>query len=98
MSTILAWRQFQMYFLELKWKNSDSIFTEICSQESNLQKASIGSGNGFAPNRRQAITWTNADAVHWQIYAGRWVKNDDNTIFPKCVENFSNEIQRNDSI
>ena len=32
------------------------------------QKASIGSGNGLMPNRRQAITWNNADPVHWHIY------------------------------
>ena len=38
-------------------------------QDSNRQWASIGSGNGLAPNRRQAITWTNADQVHWRIYA-----------------------------
>ena len=36
-------------------------FTETCS--------SIGSGNGLAPNRRQAITWTNDDPIHWRIYA-----------------------------
>ena len=30
-------RQFQMHFLEWKWRNSDSIFTDICSQESNWQ-------------------------------------------------------------
>ena len=24
---------------------------------------------GLAPNRRQAITWTNADPVHWRTYA-----------------------------
>ena len=41
----------------------------MCSQESNWQYASIGSGDGFSPNRRQAITWTNADPVHWRIYA-----------------------------
>ena len=29
----------------------------------------IGSGNGLAPNRRQAIIWTNADLIHWRIYA-----------------------------
>ena len=29
---------------------------------------SIGLDNGFAPNRRQAIIWTNADLVHWGIY------------------------------
>ena len=27
------------------------------------------SGNGLAPNRRQAIIWTNADSIHWRIYA-----------------------------
>ena len=47
----------------------ESNFTEMCSQESNWQKASIGSGNGLAPNRRQAIIWTNADPVRWRIYA-----------------------------
>ena len=30
---------------------------------------SIGSGNGFAPSRRQAMTWTNVDPVLWRIYA-----------------------------
>ena len=28
----------------------------------------IGSGNGLAPDRRQVITWANADPVHWCIY------------------------------
>ena len=28
------------------------------------------SGNGLAPNRRQAITWTNDDPVHWRILGG----------------------------
>ena len=37
----------------------------------NWQKVSIGLGNGLAPNRRQAITWTNVDRVHWRIYAAR---------------------------
>ena len=32
------------------------------------QYVSIGLGNGLAPNRRQAITWTNDDLVHWCIY------------------------------
>ena len=26
----------------------------------------------LAPNRRQAIIWTNADPVHWRIYAALW--------------------------
>ena len=28
--------------------------------------------NGLAPNRRQAIIWTNADLLHWRIYAALW--------------------------
>ena len=28
-----------------------------------------GSGNGSAPNRQQAITWSNTDPVHWRLYA-----------------------------
>ena len=31
-------------------------------------KAGIDSGNGLAPNKRQAVTWTNDDPVHWRIY------------------------------
>ena len=29
----------------------------------------VGLDNGLAPNRRQAIIWTNADPIHWRIYA-----------------------------
>ena len=38
------------------------------SQESNWQLAVIGSDNGLAPNRWQAIIWTNADLIHWRLY------------------------------
>ena len=31
--------------------------------------SSIGLDNSLAPNRRQAIIWTNADLIHWRIYA-----------------------------
>ena len=50
---------FQMHFLEWKCLNSDYNFTEVCSQMSNWQYPSIGSDNDLAPNRRQAIIWTN---------------------------------------
>ena len=36
---------------------------------SNFQYFSIGSDNGLAPNRRQAIIWTNDDPVQRCIYA-----------------------------
>ena len=61
-------RTFSLHFLEWKWQNSDSNFTEIFSKGSNWQQASIGSGNGLAPSRRQTITWTNHDPVRWRIY------------------------------
>ena len=33
----------------------------------NRQYVTIGSDNGLAPSRRQAIIWTSADSVHWRI-------------------------------
>ena len=29
----------------------------------------MGLNNGLAPNRQQAIIWTNADQIYWHIYA-----------------------------
>ena len=34
-----------------------------------IDNNSTGLDNGLAPNKRQAIIWTNADPVHWRIYA-----------------------------
>ena len=56
-----------MRFLEWILFYFGSNFTEICSQRSNQQFASIGSDNGLAPNRRQAIIWTNDGLVYWRI-------------------------------
>ena len=67
-------RQFQMHFLEWKWLHSDSNFTEISFQESNLQKASTDSSNALAPNRRKQlpepmlVQWTDTYMRHY----GRW--------------------------
>ena len=36
--------------------------------ESNWQYVGIGSDNGLAPSRRQAIIWTNAHPINWRIY------------------------------
>ena len=76
-STISPWtkwppfhrQHFQMHFHEWKFLYFDSNFTEVCSQGVNRQKVSVGSGNGLAPNRRQAIIWTNADPGLWRKYA-----------------------------
>ena len=31
----------------------------------------FGLDNGLVPTRRQAIIWTNADLIHWRIYAAQ---------------------------
>ena len=41
----------------------------MCSLGYNLQYGSIGSDNGLAPNRWQAIIWTNVGMLYWCIYA-----------------------------
>ena len=42
--------------------------TDVCFWGSNWQWTSIGSDNGLAPNRQQAIIWTSAYPVHWRIW------------------------------
>ena len=54
-----------MYFRE--WKVL--YFTEDCSQGSISQLPYTGLDDGLVMNRWQAIIWTNADSVHWRIYA-----------------------------
>ena len=34
-----------------------------------VPKDPIDNNPALAPNRRQAIIWTNADRIHWRIYA-----------------------------
>ena len=60
---------FQMYFHELK-----ALYLMIISQKfvpkGSIHNKSvvIGSDNGLAPNRQQAIIWTNVGPVHWRMY------------------------------
>ena len=42
---------------------------QVYSEGSNWQYISIGLDNGLAPNRRQAIIWTNDGLIYWCIYA-----------------------------
>ena len=44
-------------------------FTTVCFSRPNWQYSSIGLDNDLAPNRRQAIIWTNGGLVYWGIYA-----------------------------
>ena len=64
MAAILADDNFKCIFNE-----NDRMPIQIGYQESNWQYASIGSGKGLVLKRRQVITWTNADLVHWRKYA-----------------------------
>ena len=41
----------------------------MCSLGLDWQYVTIGSDNGLAPNRRQAIIWTNDGLIYWHIYA-----------------------------
>ena len=62
-------RYFQVHFCEWKILYLDWNSIEICSYGYSWQYFSIGLENGLAPNRRQAIIWTNDDPIHWRIYA-----------------------------
>ena len=42
---------------------------EIWIQGSNYHYIIIGSDDGLAPIRRQAIIWTNGDLIYWRTYA-----------------------------
>ena len=52
-----------------QWKGRyfDLHFIESCSQQPNWQLDSIGSDNGWVPNRGQAIILTNDGLVYWRI-------------------------------
>ena len=41
----------------------------------------ISLDNGLAPNRRQAIIWTNVERIHWRIYAAQ---GGDKLIYQIC--------------
>ena len=62
----------------LEWKclNFHWYFTEVYSQASNWQYISIGSDNGLALARQQAIIWTNDGRLlmHICITQPQWVK------------------------
>ena len=70
-------------------ENFYQTFTEVCSLWYNWDKVSIGSVNGLAPNRWQAITYSNDDPVCWciQVSPGR------NSLAPgKFISNFRHVI------
>ena len=79
----------------IKTLNFEWNFAEICPLGYNWQYCNIGSDNGLAPARRQAIIWSNVVMLYWRIYASLslneltgygetfriwWKKYDDNQI------------------
>ena len=59
-SNAFSWTKSFVFWFEFHW----SLFPGV-----QLTVRELGSGNGLAPNRRQAITWTDADSVNQRIYA-----------------------------
>ena len=56
-------------FFKGKVLNFKYILIKIYSLGSNWHYTSIGSDSGLAPNRWQAIIWSNDDPFLWRIYA-----------------------------
>ena len=73
-------RHFQVHCHECKVLYFYSNFTEVCSWGPNHNSALLRSWNGMAPNRRQAIAWTNAYLVHWRVYAALYIGGDELTL------------------
>ena len=83
-----AYKIFKCIFMNEK--NCISIrFLEVCSQGPRWQYFNIGSDNGLVPNRRQAIILTNADRIHWRIYAALRVFEINNKVFDYAKQLFS---------
>ena len=59
-SDAFSWMKSLVFWLKFHW----SLFLSV-----QLTTPGIGLDNGLAPNRRQAIIWSNADMIHWRIYA-----------------------------
>ena len=69
-------RHFAEYIFRSTFMNAfflyfDKNFTDVLLR-SNWQQPNIGLDNGLAANMRQAIICTNADRIHWRIYAALW--------------------------
>ena len=62
-------RHFQIQIHQWKCFDFDKNLTKMYSLGSNQQHSNIGSDNGLAPNRQQAVIWTNDGLVYWCIYS-----------------------------
>ena len=65
--TTYSRRHFQMYFFEWKkTRDSIKIWRKFVPKSPFWQYSSIGSDNGLAPDRPQAIIWTNDGSSFWR--------------------------------
>ena len=67
MTDIMAVGIFKCIFLNKMMEFRLKFHRNMFSRVQTL--TSIDSGNGLTPKRRQAITWSDDDPVHWRIYA-----------------------------
>ena len=56
---------------------------------------------GLAPNRWQAIIWTNVQSIHWRIYAALWGDESNagtpaGTVVTTCMYKYGAAILRYD--
>ena len=58
---------FSHAFSWMKTFECQAMLYQMCSLGSNWRYVIIGPDNGLAPNRRQAIIWTNDGLFHWCI-------------------------------
>ena len=69
MAAILTNDIFKCIFLNGNIRISIQISLKFVPKGSIDNKPALVSGNGLSLNRRQAITWSNADPVYRRIYA-----------------------------
>ena len=60
---------FRCTFVNEKFYILIKISLKFVSKSPFDNNPAFGLDNGLAPIRRQAIIWTNADTIHWRIYA-----------------------------
>ena len=66
---ILAYDVFKCIILNEHDRIPIQISLQFVGSISPIENKPGNWGNGFAPKRQQAITWTNDDPIHWRIYA-----------------------------
>ena len=79
-SSAFSWMKIFEFRLKFHW----IMFLTV-----NWQYGSIGSDDGLAPTRRQAIIWTNDGQVWWRIYASLGLNELSNLITIKLWANIT---------